>query len=163
MASTHNPDLHQWRARWVNGVNMANMLHKTMEGDVVLAVHNQLAPSDAEWAAFIADIATIAEQKGIDKIRHLIITEGGSPSSAQRKQINDALAGQSTRVAVVTDSRLARMATTAISWFNRGIVAFSPDKLEAAFHHLEIPTGLRPKVVENARKMLTELDAKLRL
>jgi hypothetical protein len=85
----------------------------------------------------------------------LIFTDGGGPSSTQRKYLNDLLAGRTVPVAVISGSATIRGTVTALSWFNRQIRAFPPTGLRDAIAYLEIPAS-RTELIERE-------TAKLRL
>jgi hypothetical protein len=116
-----------------------------------IVVYGPHDPTDAEWESYLADV----EHHGIDRTMQLISTEGGGPTSTQRRYLNDLLAGRSVPVAVMSGSAAIRGVVTALSWFNRKIRAFPPTGLRDAIAYLEIP-GSRTELIE--REM-----AKLRL
>jgi hypothetical protein len=102
-----------------------------MVGHTLVVVHGARHPSDADWSIYLD-----ALRQNFAEIRaQLIVTEGGSPTSAQRKSSLD-LAGQWERpppTAVVTASILARGAVTALSWFMKDrIRAFPPAEFDEA-------------------------------
>jgi len=99
-------------------------------GHTLVVVHGATHPSDADWAIYLValarNIATIEAQ--------LIITNGGSPNSEQRRASLEIAAGRPVPPsAVVTSSVLARGAVTALSWFMKDrIHAFRPDEFDEA-------------------------------
>src|ERR687884_21999 len=103
---------------------MKNMAFRLL-GDLFILVHNKNPPYDWEWGTYLDELR---KHRGhIDTIRTLIYTEGGGPSPAQRKHLNQVLDGRITRAAVVSDASMVRMITTALGWFNPAIRAFSPE------------------------------------
>ena len=112
---------------------MSNMVFEVV-GDLFLVVHRAAPPSDSEWSAYLAT------WKGIDmaRSRTLVFTDGGGPSTIQRKRANDLLRGQESTTAVVTSSALVRGIVVSLSWFNPKIRAFSPEEGVAAFRYLSV-------------------------
>ncbi len=91
-------------------------------------------------------------QLNFDQVRVLtLLTEGGSPSTIQRKEFNDALRGHEIPLAVVTDSMLVRGTLTAYGWFNRNIRAFWAS-ITDALTYLKVLPG-------PARKFLNEVQS----
>lgn len=92
-------------------------------------------PSDEDWNAYLGCIATvIREVRGT-----LVVSDGGSPNSAQRSQMAKvAGARRVVPVAVVTASPIVRGAVTATRWLGfANARAFRPDELRPALEFLE--------------------------
>jgi hypothetical protein len=77
----------------------------------------------------------------------LVCTDGGGPTAAQGRRLNDLLDGRTVPVAIVSSSARVRGTVTALSWFNRRIKAFSPSALHDAIAYLEIPVS-REELIE---------------
>lgn len=109
-------------------------------GDVLVAVHAEANPTDADWAAYLDACRTL--QVTNQAIRVLVITYGGTPTSTQRSALNELnkQATDPTRVAVMVDSRITRGAVTALSWFNPEVRAFGLKQLGDACAHLGVPS-----------------------
>src|SRR5437879_1536227 len=74
-------------------------------------------PPDAEWGMWVEYIANNIQPGSRPRI--VVVTEGGSPTAAQRaalSNVTDQYKNEA-RVAVCTDSTMARGALTALSWF----------------------------------------------
>src|SRR5262245_61160671 len=100
-----------------------------MVGGTLVVVHGVLHPSDADWDVYLDAL------RNLDHITaQLIVTDGGSPNSAQRRASLDVAAGrQVPPSAVVTPSLLARGVVSALAWFMKDrIRAFAPDEFEEA-------------------------------
>jgi hypothetical protein len=101
-----------------------------MVGHTLVVVHGAAHPSDADWEIYLEalrrNMATIEAQ--------LIVTDGGSPNSAQRRASLEMGAGYPVPpTAVVTPSVLARGAVAALSWFMKDrIRAFGRNELDEA-------------------------------
>lgn len=104
-------------------------------GRHVVLAHAAGHPSDVEWQQYIRDVDRwISELAGI-----LVVTEGGAPSSGQRRDLSDifARAGQkSFRVAVLSNNLLARGIVNALSLWNPGIRMFKPEAIDQALAHI---------------------------
>ena len=109
---------------------------------LMILVHTVRPPSDAEWEAYFAQ----ASKQDPKLLKNLVFTDGGAPSSVQRKQVNDWLAGQPTRACVITASALARGAVKALSWFNPQLTAMAPQQLDAAFQYLGVREDEKARV-----------------
>jgi hypothetical protein len=124
--------------------------------DVNIAVHGVDSPDATDWEAYMKSNRKIYER--FSGIRGLVYTLGGNPSTAQRSELNKLNEGKNPRVSVMVESRLARGAVTAISWFNPGIRAFALDQLDDALAHLELSAPLAKRV----RSTLAALQEALR-
>jgi hypothetical protein len=136
---------------------MANMtftfLPGVAGGGLMLLAHTSRPPNDAEWDPYIDELV----KHDPKQLRSLAFTDGGAPSGAQRKQVNDFLKGQASRAAVITASTMVRGVVTALSWFNSQMKVYPPDELEAALQHL----GVRPDEVPQVRREIQLLRKKL--
>lgn len=130
------------------------MLHATV-GTIVIAVHGPDAPPDSEWNAYIEEFE---RQRDLSLARNFVCTDGGAPTSTQRRAINERLLQNGRGLcAVVTGSSLVRGVVTALNWFNPVIKAFSPEQARAAYAHLNMTTeeiALVRIQVERLRKEL---------
>ena len=95
-----------------------------MVGRTLVVVHGARHPTDADWMIYLEalrqNVATLEAQ--------LIVTDGGSPTTAQRRASLELAGDQWERLpptAVVTSSVLARGAVTALSWFMKIAFALS--------------------------------------
>lgn len=95
------------------------------------------APSDGDWARYL----DLVVAHGVESTMQLVATEGGEPSTRQRRELNELLDGRTVPVAVLSSSRRIRATVTALSWFNRRIEAFPPVALRDALDYLDIPAS----------------------
>jgi hypothetical protein len=78
----------------------------------VVVVHGDEPPTDEVWKEYIE--YTFSGAVARDVVRHLVVTEGASPTSAQRKLLQEKTADfldadpMSVRAAIVTTSTFAR-------------------------------------------------------
>lgn len=115
-----------------------NMAFTFLEGvagnGLMLLVHTTKSPTDTEWAPYYKELC----KHDPTKIKSLAFTDGGAPSGAQRKQVNDYLNGRESRAVVVTANSFVRGVVTALSWFNSFMKAFPPEELDGALRYLGV-------------------------
>ena len=101
-----------------------------MVGGTLVVVHGVLHPSDADWEIYLDALRS----NGDAITAQLIVTDGGSPNSAQRRASLDVVVGRPVPPsAVVTSSVLARGVVSALAWFVKDrIRAFAPSEFEEA-------------------------------
>lgn len=130
---------------------------------LVVVVHSRKPPADDEWEDYIQfNLRTYTPG---DTLKYLVVTDGGAPTAAQRMILNEKLSeyvrGNTNllRSAIVTSSTFVRGVVTALSWFNSGICAFSPQNLEDAMNYLEIPAQYHAEIRILIKKLRTNLPA----
>ncbi len=129
---------------------MRNIAIKVVDR-LFIVVYGARNPSDDEWQ----DYLDLVEAQGIDRTMQLIFSDGGEPTSTQRRLLNELLGGRPVPVAVVSASARVRGTVTALSWFNRRIRAFPPSGLRDALEYLEIPLS-RIELIEREVTLLRE-------
>jgi len=126
---------------------------------LLIVVYGTRDPTVADWQWFLKFI----EGHGVVKTQHLIYTDGGAPSFAQRRQLRALIAGRRVPTAVVCDSFRVRVVLTVLSWIDSSIKPFPPSGLVDALEFLEVPMsrfGLITREVEKLRRKLEqEYDA----
>jgi hypothetical protein len=130
----------------------ANNAHCAIIGRIFIALHTKTPPSDAEWApmcASIANTSTLAPNAG-----GLVFTDGGAPSTAQRKQLNDAMNGRDLPIAVMSHALIPRFVNASISLFIKSIRSYSPEEFPQAIEYLQI--------TQEERQTLTPILLELR-
>lgn len=131
---------------------MKNMTFKVIN-NLFVVVYGPLNPTDEEWYGYMAAV----RKAGIDRTVQLIVTEGGGPTSTQRKFLNELLGGAQVPVAVLTTSVTVRGIITALGWFNRGIRGFSPSDLRGALAHLNVSPFEHERVATTIKTMSGEI------
>lgn len=124
-------------------------------GGHVVVVHTDVAPSAAEWDRYVADgIRWMPELRGF-----LVVTDGGGPNSQQRRQMERGLtlARDQPRIALVSNSLLARGIGVAVSLFNANLRAFRPDDLPSALDYLRVSPFARPVMLAELERLRREL------
>jgi hypothetical protein len=114
-------------------------------------------PPDAEWALWVDYIATHIQPGTAPRV--VVVTEGGSPTAAQRGALSDVTARykDEARVVVCTESTIARGALTALSWFLPDVYrAFSPADFDKALKYLGL-TSAADEIKSTVRELQNQL------
>ena len=123
----------------------------------VVTVHSARAPSDAEWDAYLRDTGEyLPELRGV-----LIVTDGGGPTSSQRRSLKKLFEEQphfNAFFAVISSSLVARGIVLAINLFNPYIRAFRPEDIDRALKFLRVPEPERPSLLAMAKQLREQLD-----
>jgi hypothetical protein len=115
---------------------------RTIDGLFLVALGFK-APSDDEWTAYLGIVA----RAGTAKTRHIIVTEGGWPTEAQRRAFLALLEGHAVPVAIVSGAALMLSAANALSGFNARIRAFPLNELGRAISYLGVPAKRVPSIM----------------
>lgn len=121
-------------------------------------VIGQANPRDAEWAEWV-EFVTVNSTPGM-KPRIVVVTEGGAPSAAQRAALSDVTEAYKSevKVAVLTESTMARGALTALSWFAANVYRpFAPADIDKALHYLDL-TAKAAEIKSKIRLLQRKLD-----
>ena len=119
---------------------------------LIILRENSTTPTDRDWDEFLEILA--ANRPNFPKIKILVKTDGGGPSTEQRKRLSVALGGRPVRVAVVTDSIKVRFIVSSIALLNSEIATFSNKEIAEAYQHLSLEPSER-RLVEVA---ITEMS-----
>ncbi len=126
-------------------------------GDFLLEVVSDVDVSDSDWSALLETLnRNRSRVKGV-----LVWTKGGTPSARQRSQLRDILdAGSPVRAAVLTESKMVRVALTALNLFLENEARprpFTLEELDDALAHLQLPRESWPQCHEAIMEMQREL------
>jgi hypothetical protein len=97
-------------------------------------VENDYPPNEEEWDEFLRVLAE--NRVDLPKLKLLVVTSGGAPSTEQRKRLATTLAGTPMRVASISDSMKMRFIAATISLFHRDLRLFPSSEAEQAYAHL---------------------------
>ena len=90
---------------------------------------------DHQWNGMVE--AGLRQAKGTGFFQTIVFIEHGPPpTSSQRLTLHRAIEGLTWRSAAVTDSKIIRLATTAMSWFQPGLRTFSFKDTKGALEHV---------------------------
>jgi hypothetical protein len=122
-------------------------------GATMVVAHGPQPPAQNEWDGHIALC-----KDGKVKVRRLLVyTAGGAPDAKQRAQAEKEF-GQ-LRVAVLTDSVLARGVVTALRWLGMPISAFPADQVVRAMEDIGVPSAERDEVRSALTRVRTSVMA----
>ena len=128
---------------------------------LTLVVLGPNEPTDEEWAAYLEQV----ERSGVARTQVLIWTNGGAPTWAQLRALDEIVAGRVVPTAVVSPTWWARWGVTALSCFRPRLRAFTPASppigLRDALAFLEIPARRGEVVERELGKLRLELDGGL--
>jgi hypothetical protein len=130
------------------------LLSRTPAPNLVVSRESFESPLDSEWNEFLKLME--ANRENFEKLRILVVTEGGGPNSAQRGRLQEVLRGKPVRVAVVTDSAKSRFIASAVSLFNRDHRGFWKSEMALAYEHLGL-TAVERRLVEAALAQMAPL------
>lgn len=109
--------------------------------DVAVCLHTASPVPRLEWDALVQQLQTLAKdtQTASQRVRMLVVTDGGAPDARQRSQLGQLFRGRPIVTAVVVPGMsqpLKRGLMTALTWFNPSMAFFVPSQLEAALRHI---------------------------
>ena len=119
---------------------------------MIILRENASTPDDRDWDGFLEVLIKNRDQ--FEKMKCLVVTDGGGPNAAQRKSLEAALDNRPLRVAVVTDSPKARFIASMITFLNRDHRGFSKKEIGEAYVHL----GMSKEEQLRAKEILRELE-----
>ena len=130
------------------------MVMAMSQSDRVYAiVYGAQTPSADEWARCLE---MCRERTGLSS-RFVVETHGGGPDAKQRKALADLLRHEDARVAVLTDSIVARGILTALAWLGLPQRGFAPGDLRGAASYLELSADEMQTVFEELTRLRSEL------
>jgi hypothetical protein len=119
-----------------------------------IVAYGAAGPTAAEWTAYL----DLMERQGIDRTMQLVVTDGGGPTAAQRRELDKLLAGRTMPMAVVSGSIRVRGVVSVLSWLNRRIRAFRPPELREALVYLGVPARRGDLIERELNRLLQELE-----
>ena len=121
-------------------------------GQLYLAIHTKVPPTDQEWEDSIRQMPPNAEN-----IRTLVFTDGGAPNKAQRKRLSEQTGGKDFRTAVLSYSLIPRFVNASISLFIKSMRSFNPEEFPLAIEYLQITEDekklLLPEILAIQKKL----------
>jgi hypothetical protein len=93
-----------------------------------------VAPAEVDWTAYLRFI----EQRKIPGLNRCLVYSASAPNAGQRRALHETTSGMDLKIAVLSDSAIARGAVTTLSWMSPGYRAFHPDKVAHALVFLEL-------------------------
>lgn len=127
-------------------------------GRFVVTVHSAQEPFDDEWNRYVLGAH---EFQPLEAQRILVVSGGGAPNAAQRRQLVEALAGAQTPTAILTTSWIMRGAATAFRWFNPSLRVLGPSALAQAMDHLQLTGTERTTALRLIQELQRELGVRV--
>jgi hypothetical protein len=136
---------------------MLNIAHE-WTAECFVAVRGRGAPTAEEWEAYLSSIAR-GLQDGRPP-RCLVLTQGTSPSPAERMGLAEQIAPveASLKVAVITLSTYARGVVDALSTTHPGYRTFAPADLDQALEYLGVRVSALAEVKATLARLAGTLD-----
>ncbi len=122
-------------------------------GPLLILRENKETPTDEEWDECLDLLA-----RDVDDVRVLVITDGGGPSPAQRKRLEQTLAGKPVKVAVVSESVKVRFIVSTVALLTANIKSFTLVEYTQALQHLDLDLDLRRIAQQQIREMTAALE-----
>ena len=113
--------------------------------------HGQGPPTEPEWDGFLA--ALPRPSGGLEKMRVLVVTDGGRPLREQQARLNDIIGGRSIRTAVVSSSIAVSFVVSVFALVQPGIRGFPSSQLGGALDYLEIHRSDRSAAESAVRRL----------
>jgi hypothetical protein len=124
------------------------------DGRLLVAMHGFKGPTNLEWQGLL----NAGAQHGMGShLRIVIISHGGGPDGDQRRQLAQVIGPAPAPTAVMTRSALVRGITTAMTFFNRHMIAVDLSDSDSAYRHLDLSADERVKVQQIRRELALEL------
>lgn len=120
-------------------------------GSTFVLLHTKAAPSDPEWNRYMDAFRALG--RDLASMGILVLTDGGGPTSAQRRVMNEIAADAPARVAIVSDAPAVRFIVSTIALFHAHIRTFGVRSLPAALEHV----GVRGEHEREVRRTLERL------
>lgn len=128
---------------------------------VFVGAHTAQAPRDDEWERHCKNL----ERERTRVLGVLVYTDGGGPTTHQRKLLRSALHDSpAPPTAIITNSLVVRGIITSLNWFaNNQLAAFEPQDLDGALRHLQKNGAAidKGKLVGSLRALASELSITL--
>ena len=120
-------------------------------GSLVILREGKSDPLDSEWNVTLGILAEHRHE--IDQIKVLVLSDGGGPTQAQRRRLQQTLDGKPIRVAVVSDSMKVRFICSSVALFTSNLSSFRVAELRDAYAWLNLSAEERKLAAENIAAM----------
>lgn len=120
-------------------------------GSLIILREGRSDPLDSEWDVTLGILAEHRHE--IDQIKVLVFSDGGGPTQAQRRRLEQTLNGKPIRVAVVSESMKVRFICSSVALFTSNLSSFRESELRDAFAWLNLTSEERKLASENIAAM----------
>jgi hypothetical protein len=126
---------------------------------VLLIVHADMPPTDADWARMI-----VVRNAARDRVRSILVVAPprASINASQRADVAQFIKINGASIAVVTDSALIRGVARAVGFLGVQVRAFAPSELANALNYLVVPQSRHPDMARRIEGMKAHLTASTR-
>jgi len=126
---------------------------------VMLVVHADMPPSDADWARMV-----VVRNANRDRIRSNLVVAPprASINASQRSDVAQFMKANGTSIAVVTDSALIRGVARAVGFLGVQVRAFAPNELTSALNFLVVSPSRHPEFGRRIEIMKAQLGGTAR-
>ena len=129
-------------------------------GTLLLLRQGPETPRDEEWDETLKLLSL--NPSDLERMKVLVVTDGGGPTPDQRKRLDRAMGGKPIRVAVVSESVKVRFIVSSVALLTSNIQSFRVGEMEAAFKHLGLSQPERTAATQNIAEMTALISAKPR-
>jgi hypothetical protein len=120
-------------------------------GLLMIIRQNHNAPSEQDWDETLR-LMTLNPAE-MDRLKVLVVTDGGGPTPEQRKRLDRAMSGKPVRTAVVSESVKVRFIVSSVALLTAKIQSFRKTEMEQAFKFLDLDTKERLQALQNVAEM----------
>lgn len=150
------PPRRPWHLGFAENDVLSQTLLHTKHLGVVLGVSGSAPVRPEDFNSWL----TLIDQCGGDEVRIVFRTGGATPDARQRRALFEISHNRYFRVAVLTDSRAARVSMTEFEWLGHvEIRGFSHDDFDTAFDYLNVSDAFYPGLERKLSSMTDELEA----
>ncbi|HKO47511.1 MAG TPA: STAS/SEC14 domain-containing protein [Polyangiaceae bacterium] len=123
-------------------------------GHVMVIVHADTPPSDADWARMV-----VVRNASHERIRSTLVVAPprASINASQRADVAQHMKETGASIAVVTDSALVRGVARAVGLLGLRVRAFAPGELASALDYLAVPQSRHAEMIRRIDAMKTQL------
>ena len=134
---------------------MTGSFHYHRFGDLFVLVHAATSPDDTTWSRYVAEYGRVDRPRSFP--RALVLSDGGGPSGAQRKALEE-VAGDDDRAAIVSASALPRFVVSMLTLRTPNIQAFAPREIDEAMRFLDLSSAERREVAAHVSELRRKGD-----
>jgi hypothetical protein len=116
-----------------------------VDPNFLLTIHSKNHPLDSSLEALTEFLTS--NKSRLSSMHVLALSDGGGPSSSQRKRIQEVTRGASLpRCAVITTSPVGRFVVSALSLFAPNIKVFETDEMTSLLKYLSVDSALEQRL-----------------
>jgi hypothetical protein len=121
---------------------------------VVILRQGTESPNEAEWD----ECLEILRGKELERVKVLVVTDGGAPTPGQQRRLSLTLRGHPVPVAVVSESAAVRFVVSSVALITRRIRSFRTEDLDQAYAHLDLTRSERDFVTKTLPALKSQIS-----